>query len=52
MVTKETNGTFRDCFFLKLNSVPVNDDTLSLNTAFYVVKKELIKKRLDYIETL
>jgi len=39
MVRTETNDTFRDCFFLRLNSVSVNDDTLSFNTAFYVVKK-------------
>jgi len=30
---------FKDCFYLKLNSVSVNDDTQSFNTAFYVVKK-------------
>jgi len=32
--------------------VYVTDDTQSFNTAFYVVKKELIKKRPDYTETL
>ena len=39
---------FRD---LKLQSVSVNDNTQSVNTAYYVVKKELIKKTSLHLDS-